>query len=73
MHPGTVTDRDCILSGNGFYPRELMAWNRRTEDRYIADFRSRARMCRTNMDAYDDKAAAVWDFAADAIEENWRC
>ena len=29
MHPGVVTDDDCVLSGKGFYPKELAAWKRR--------------------------------------------
>lgn len=34
----------------------------------VKDFRWRSRMCRTNADAFDTKAAAVWDFAADAVQ-----
>ena len=29
MHPGVITDDDCVLAGRGFYPKELPAWNRR--------------------------------------------
>lgn len=36
--------------------------------RAVVDFRNRARICRTNPDAFDTKAASVWDFAADALE-----
>lgn len=35
---------------------------------HIKDFRWRANQCRTNLDAYCEKSAAVWDFAADALE-----
>lgn len=35
---------------------------------HVRDFRWRARQCRTNLDAFDPSAAAVWDFAADALE-----
>ena len=34
----------------------------------VEDFRWRARQCRTNRDAFDTKAASVWDAAADALE-----
>lgn len=30
MHPGVVTDDDCFMSGQGIFPRQLSAWNRRT-------------------------------------------
>ncbi|KKW92979.1 hypothetical protein [Sphingobium chungbukense] len=29
MHPGVVTDDDCFMSGQGVFPRQLAAWNRR--------------------------------------------
>lgn len=37
-------------------------------ERAVKDFRWRAEQCRTNPDAFDTKAAAIWDFAADALE-----
>lgn len=30
MHPGTVTDGECFMSGQGIFPRNLGLWNRRT-------------------------------------------
>lgn len=33
------------------------------------DFRQRANQCRHNLDGYDLTAAAVWDFAADAVRD----
>lgn len=38
-------------------------------DDLVTDFRERARICRTNADAFDTKAAAIWDMAADAAEK----
>jgi hypothetical protein len=38
-------------------------------DDLVADFRERARICRTNADAFDTNAAAIWDMAADAAEK----
>jgi hypothetical protein len=35
---------------------------------HVRDFRWRANQCRTNLDAYDSNAAAIWDLAADALE-----
>jgi len=35
---------------------------------HARDFRWRAAQCRTNPDAFDTKAAAIWDLAADALE-----
>lgn len=35
---------------------------------HIRDFRWRANQCRTNPDAFDTKAAAIWDLAADELE-----
>lgn len=29
MHPGTVTDGDCFMSGQGIFLRQLTAWNTR--------------------------------------------
>lgn len=29
MHPGVVTDDDCLMSGQGVHPRNYAAWNRR--------------------------------------------
>ena len=29
MHPGVVTDKQCLLSGQGFTADQLAAWNRR--------------------------------------------
>ena len=37
----------------------------------VADFRHRARICRTNPDAFDTKAASIWDLAADALEARY--
>ena len=34
-----------------------------------ADFRWRAYQCRTNDMAFDPQAAAIWDFAADAVRD----
>lgn len=42
---------------------------KRDRDLLIRDFESRAKQCRTNLDAFDTTAASVWDFAADAIRE----
>ena len=50
----------------------LLAAHRLTEPertaKAVVDFRWRAMQCRTNRDAYDAKAAAIWDLAADALE-----
>lgn len=37
MHPGVVTDDDCFMSGQGIFPRQLSAWNRRAHANPIAD------------------------------------
>ena len=37
----------------------------------VNDFRWRALQCRTNRDAYCEKAAGVWDAAADALETKY--
>lgn len=37
MHSGVVTDDDCFMSGQGIFPRQLSAWNRRAHAQPVAD------------------------------------
>src|SRR6478735_483072 len=70
FHPGVVTDDDCVLSGRGFYEKQLLAWNTRlSQPTEPTDDVERVRRIMANMpNPYDDDSLTNYRARYDA----WR-